>query len=78
MFLTQLPVRARFFKGGLNVTLGETKLTAAIASLSKLYGSYKILFKDFPRKNLLLTNLQFKSVSVRLETKPWVKRLTLG
>ena len=38
----------------------------AIASLD--YGSYKILLKP---------HLQIKSFSVRLETRPWVKHLTL-
>ena len=33
---------------------------------------------DFPRKKLLNPNLQIKSVAIGLETRPWVKTLTLG
>ena len=35
-----------------------------------IYGSYKILFRFSLEKNFLILNLQIKSVSLRLETKP--------
>ena len=35
------------------------------------------IFKISKGKNLLISKLKFQSVSVRLETKPWVKNWTL-
>ena len=42
------------------------------------YSFYKILFKFFLEKNLLIPNIQIKSISVKFERRKWISNLTLG